>query len=61
MNLTAIAFFPSESAWKIRFHSGSIYRYSDFSLDDFHLFRNAHSKGFFFHQQIKDQYECVRF
>jgi hypothetical protein len=58
--IDAIAFDRSSSILKIRFNSGDIYQYSDFSHDHYIDFCHSDSKGRFFNQVIKEQFDFVR-
>ena len=58
--IDAIAFDSSSFTLKIRFSSGDIYQYSDFPYQGYLDFCDADSKGCFFNQVIKDEYDFVR-
>jgi hypothetical protein len=58
--IDVIAFDRSSSTLKIRFNSGDVYHYSDFPHEGYIDFRDAASKGRFFNQVIKDQFDFVR-
>jgi hypothetical protein len=58
--IDAIAFDSPSSTLKIRFNSGDIYQYSDFPHDLYLDFCDADSKGRFFNQVVKDEYDFVR-
>ena len=45
---------------EIEFHSSGIYQYSNVSAPIYQGLMNASSKGGYFHQHIKDQYEYTQ-
>ncbi len=58
--IDAIAFDPPSYTLKIRFNSGDIYQYRDFPYQGYLDFCDADSKGRFFNEYIKDEYETVK-
>jgi hypothetical protein len=44
----------------LRFRSGEVYRYFDFSEEEFLRFLNAKSKGQHFANEIRDCFSCER-
>jgi hypothetical protein len=58
--IDAISFDSPSSTLKIRFNSGDIYQYRDFPHQGYLDFCDADSKGRFFNQVIKDQYDFVK-
>jgi hypothetical protein len=58
--ISAIGYDAVYSTLRIRFNSGDVYEYEDFQVNEFLQFRDAHSKGRFFHSKIKNLYVCTR-
>jgi|GEM_PF-5365579 len=54
--IEAIRFDRARSLLYIRFHSQSVYEYSNFNSELFQDFLDAASKGSFFHLHIKDKF-----
>ena len=54
------AYDPDRQVLYLRFHSGEVYRYFDFSPAHFSRFLEAESKGKYFLAHIRDRFRCER-
>lgn len=57
---TSVAYVESERTLYLRFQSGEIYRYFDFSSEQYREFLTADSKGQYFAAHVRDQFPFER-
>ena len=57
---TAVAYDAARQTLYLRFQSGDVYRYFDFSSDDYQQFLNAESKGRHFLSTIRNCFSYER-
>jgi hypothetical protein len=57
---TSVAYFPSKHVLCLKFHSGEIYCYFDFSPEQYKEFLGADSKGQYFARDIRDRFRYLR-
>ena len=57
---TAVAYDSARQTLYLRFQSGDVYRYFDFSSDDYQQFLNAESKGRHFLSTIRNCFSYER-
>lgn len=56
----AVAYDAARQILYLRFQSGDVYRYFDFSNDNYHQFLNAESKGRYFLSNIRNYFSYER-
>lgn len=56
--LSSAAYFEPAHTLYLRFHSGELYRYFNFSPEQYREFLAADSKGRYFASHIRDQFPC---
>ena len=57
---TAATYDQDRQVLYLRFHSGEVYRYFEFSPAHFSRFLEAESKGKYFSAHIRDRFRCER-
>jgi len=57
---TSTAYVEAERTLYLRFQSGEIYRYFEFSPEQYQEFLAADSKGRYFAAHVRDQFPCER-
>jgi hypothetical protein len=57
---TSTAYVEAERTLYLRFQSGEIYRYFEFSPEQYQEFLAADSQGRYFAANIRDQFQCER-
>ena len=55
---TSVAYIRSKRILELEFRSGAVYRYFDFSPQQFNEFLAAESKGGYFSRHIRDRFRC---
>ena len=58
--LASVAYDPEKQILNLRFRTGEVYRYFEFSGADYRAFLNAESRGKYFLANIRDQFRCER-
>jgi hypothetical protein len=58
--LSAAAYDDSKQVLYLRFRTGHVYRYFEFTAADNQAFLSAESRGRFFRTQIRDHFRCER-
>jgi lysyl-tRNA synthetase class 2 len=51
-------YFPRKRTLELEFSSGAVYRYFDFSPQEYDEFLRADSKGGYFSRNIRDRFRC---
>ncbi|MCL1902587.1 MAG: KTSC domain-containing protein [Alphaproteobacteria bacterium] len=59
-NIKSVGFDSASQILEIEFHSGGIYQYFNVPAEIYNGIMNAPSKGKFFHQFIRGNYEFIR-
>ena len=59
-NLASVGYDSATQVLEIEFHSGGIYQYFNVSSTTYNSLMSARSKGTFFHDHIKDRYQCSK-
>jgi len=57
-NIESIGYEPGGKTLEIEFKDGGIYQYVGVPEGTYAQLMGSHSKGRFFHQYIKDTYQC---
>ena len=58
--LSSVAYNAGKHILHLRFRTGEVYRYFDFSAEDYQEFLNADSRGKYFLANIRDQFPYER-
>ncbi|MDP9115260.1 MAG: KTSC domain-containing protein [Acidobacteriota bacterium] len=58
--LASVAYDPNKQILYLRFRTGEVYRYFEFSAEDYQNFLNAESRGKYFLANIRDQFRYER-
>lgn len=58
--LASVAYDPDKQILYLRFRTGEVYRYFEFSAEDYQNFLNAESRGKYFLANIRDQFRYER-
>ena len=58
--LASVAHNPDKQILYLRFHTGVVYRYFEFSSEDYRSLLNAESRGKYFLANIRDQFRYER-
>lgn len=59
-NLKSVGFDDDEGVLEIEFHSGGVYQYADVSPETYRELLSAQSRGRYFHENIRGQYDYFR-
>ncbi len=58
--LGSVAYDPDKQTLYLRFRAGEVYRYFEFSAENYQNFLNAESRGKYFLANIRDQFRYER-
>ena len=58
--LASVAYDSEKQILYLRFRTGDVYRYFEFSGEDYRVFLNAESRGKYFLANIRDQFRYER-
>ena len=58
--LASVAYAPDKQILYLRFRTGEVYRYFEFSAENYQTFLNAESRGKYFLTNIRDQFRYER-